>query len=147
MKYFEDADVNDTFSSRTPYLVSAAEIKEFAGQWDPQRYHLDEAAAEKIVGALFAPLALTMCIAIKLTHQSGFFEIEPVAGLGLEDVRLLKPVLAGDELHVKITVVAKRDSNSKPDLGLITQRTDVLNQNDEMVFSYVIPTLVYKRPQ
>ena len=147
MKYFEDAEVGDTFCSETRYCVSADEIKQFAGQWDPQRYHLDEAAAENVVGALFAPLVMTMCIAIKLTHTTGFFEIDPVAGLGLEDVRLAKPVLAEDELSVTVTVVAKRDSNSKPDLGLLTQRTDVFNQNNELVLSYVIPSLVYKRPR
>ena len=145
MKYFEDTDVGDTFLSRTRYRVTAEEIKQFAAQWDPQDYHLDEAAAEKVVGALFAPLVLTMCIAIRLTHESGFFEIKPVAGLGMEDVRIAKPVLAGDELGVKITVVSKRDSKSRPELGVLTQRTDVFNQNNEDVLSYVIPSLIYRR--
>ena len=146
MKYFEDADVGDTFLSRTRYRVTADEIKQFAAQWDPQDYHLDEAAAEKVVGALFAPLVMTMCIAIRLTHESGFFEIKPVAGLGMEDVRISKPVLAGDELGVKITVVAKRESKSRPELGVLTQRTDVFNQNNEDVLSYVVPSLIYRRP-
>ena len=126
--------------------MTAKEIKEFAAQWDPQDYHLDEAAAEEVVGALFAPLVMTMCIAIRLTHDSGFFEIKPVAGLGMEDIRIAKPVLAGDELSVKVTVVAKRDSQSRPELGVLTQRTDVFNQNGEAVLSYAVPSLIYRRP-
>ena len=146
MKYFEDAAIGDKFASPRRYRVTAEEIKQFSAQWDPQDYHLDEAAAERVVGALFAPLVMTMCIAIKLTHESGFFEIKPVAGLGMEDVRIAKPVLASDELGVQVTIVAKRESKSRPELGIITQRTEVRNQDDEVVLSYEVPTLIYRRP-
>lgn len=146
MKYFEDAAVGDMFVSRTPYRVTAEEIKSFAAQWDPQRYHLDEAEARKVVGQLFAPALLTMCISFKLTHESGYFEILPAAGLGLEEIHMPKPVFVGDQLQAKVTVVAKRESKSRPKLGLLSHRTEVFNQHDELVLSYVVPSLVYKRP-
>ena len=144
MKYFEDAEVGDVFVSPVPYRVTREEIKSFAAAWDPQPYHLDEAAAARGVGRLFAPAVLTMCISFKLTHSSGYFEIEPAAGLGLNDVRLPRPVFVDDVLSVKATVIAKRDSKSKPALGLLTHRTEVFNQDDEAVLSYEIPSLVYR---
>lgn len=147
MKYFEDAAVGDTFVSQGTYRITAEEIKSFATQWDPQRYHLDEAEAEKVVGQLFAPALLTLCISFKLTHESGYFEILPAAGLGLEDIRIPKPVFVGDQLRAKVTVVAKRESQSKPGLGLLSHKTEVFNQHGELVLSYAVPSLVYKRPQ
>jgi acyl dehydratase len=147
MKYFEDAAEGDTFVSRSPYRVTAEEIKSFAAQWDPQRYHLDEAEAQKVVGQLFAPALLTLCISFKLTHDSGYFEIVPAAGLGIEEIRIPKPVFVNDELQATVTVVAKRESQSRPGLGLLSHKTDVCNQHGELVLSYVVPSLVYKRPR
>jgi len=145
MKYFEDANVGDVFNSPTPYHVTAEEIKSFATQWDPQRYHLDETEAQKTVGQLFAPAVLTICISFKLTHEAGYFEILPAAGLGIEEVRLPRPVFVDDRLRARVTVVAKRESKSKPELGLLSHRTEVINQNDDLVLSYIVPSLVYKR--
>lgn len=147
MKYFEDVTLGDMFVSRSTYRITAEEIKSFATQWDPQRYHLDEAEAQKVVGQLFAPALLTLCISFKLTHDSGYFEIVPAAGLGIEEIRIPKPVFVGDELYAKVTVVARRESQSKPTLGLLSHKTEVFNQHGELVLSYVVPSLVYKRPQ
>lgn len=146
MKFFEDATVGNIFVSRSTYRITAEEIKSFAAQWDPQRYHLDAAEAQKVVGQLFAPALLTLCISFKLTHESGYFEILPAAGLGLEEIRIPKPVFVGDQLQAKVTIVAKRDSQSKPGLGVLSHKTEVFNQHGEMVLSYVVPSLVYKRP-
>lgn len=147
MRFFEDAAVGDTFMSRSTYRVTAEEIKSFAAQWDPQRYHLDEEEAQKVAGQLFAPAMLTLCISAKLTHDSGYFEISPAAGLGLDEVHMPKPVFVGDQLQVKVTIVAKRDSRSRPGLGVLSNKTEVFNQHGEIVLSYVLSALVYKRPQ
>jgi acyl dehydratase len=146
MKYFEDGEVGDTFDSPAAYHVTAAEIKSFAAQWDPQRYHLDEAEAAKIVGQLFAPAMLTMCISLKLTHEAGYFDILPVAGLGMEDMKFPKPVFAEDRLQVRVTIIAKRESQSRPKLGVLVHKTEVFNQNGETVLTYTVPSLVFRRP-
>jgi len=147
MKFFEDVAVGDTFVSQHTYQVTAEEIKSFARQWDPQRYHLNEDEAKKVVGQLFAPAMLTLCISAKLTHDSGYFKVSPAAGLGLDEVRMPKPVFVADQLQVKVTIVAKRDSQSRPGLGVLTNKTEVLNQHGAVVLSYVLSALVYKRPQ
>ena len=146
MKFFEDCAVGEEFESHSSYRITAEEIKSFATKWDPQLYHLDEAEAKRVVGQLFAPGTLTLCISVKLTHDSGFYEISPVAGLGLDEVRMPVPVFVDDQLRVKVTVVSKRDSNSKPGLGVMISRHDVINQRGTVVLSFLLSALIYKRP-
>jgi acyl dehydratase len=145
MKFFEDCAVGEQFESHNTYRITAEEIKTFATKWDPQIYHLDEEAAKKVVGQLFAPGALTLCIGVRLTHDSGFYEISPVAGLGLDEVRMPVPVLVDDQLSVKVTIVSKRDSTSKPGLGVMTSRHEVINQRGAVVLSFQLSALIYKR--
>src|ERR1700704_83961 len=109
MKYYEDFAVGDEFESHSTYRVTAGEIKSFAGKWDPWPYHLDEEHAKgTLIGRLFAPSVLTISISVKLTHDTGFYEISPVAGLGIDELRMPKPVFADDELRVKLMIVVKR---------------------------------------
>ena len=148
MKFFEDYAVGDAFVSHTTYRVTAEEIKSYAGKWDPMPYHLDEEQAKKtIVGQLFAPSMLTLAISTKLTHDTGYFEISTVAGLGIDEVRMPKPVLVDDQLRVQLTIVSKRESQSKPSLGVMTNKIEVLNQHGEVVLSYLLSGLVNRRPQ
>lgn len=137
MKYFEDFAVGDTFESSSVYRVTAEAIKSYSSQWDPMPYHLDEARARQtLVGQLFAPSMLTLSISTKLTHDTGYYEISSAAGLGIDDVRMSKPVLVEDRLQVRVAIVAMREPRSKPGLGVITTRHTVINQHDEVVLSY-----------
>ncbi len=146
--YFEDYAVGDTFESRRTYQVTAEEIKSYASKWDPHPFHLDEAHAKTtLVGQLFAPSMLTLSIATKLTHDTDYYDISIVAGLGIDQIRMLKPVLAGDQLQVRVTIASKRDSKSKPRLGIITTKHEVIDQHGEAVLSYLLSGLVDKRPQ
>jgi len=145
MKFFEDCAVDEEFESHSSYRITAEEIKSFATKWDPQLYHLDEEEAKRVVGQLFAPGTLTLCIGVKLTHDSGFYEISPVAGLGLDQVRMAVPVFVDDQLRVKVTIVSKRDSNSKPGLGVMISRHEVINQRGVVVLSFLLSALIYKR--
>jgi acyl dehydratase len=147
MKFFENCFVGEEFESPNSYLISAEEIKAFATKWDPQLYHLNEEEAKKVVGQLFAPGTLTLCIGVKLTHDSGFYDISPVAGLGLDEVRMPVPVFVDDQLRVKVTIVSKRDSNTKPRLGIISSRHEVINQQGAVVLSFLLSALIYKRPK
>ena len=148
VKFLEDCEIGDAFESHHTYRVTAEEIKRYASQWDPHPFHIDEEEAQKTpMGQLFAPSILTLAIATKLTHDTSYFEMATVAGLGINDVLMPKPVLAGDQLKVTITIVAKRESKSKPELGIVTSKIDVINQNDEIVLSYCLSGLVHRRPR
>lgn len=146
MKFFEDLAVGDVFESPNPYHVTADDITSYAAQWDPMPYHLDEAEAQKtVVGQLFAPAMFTLSLSTKLTHDTKYYELSTMAGLGIDEVRMPKPVLVADQLKVKVTVVSMRESQSKPGLGVITTKNEMLNQNGEVVLSYLLSGLVNKR--
>ena len=72
-------------------------------------------------------------------------EFAAVAGLGWDDVRFLSPVLAGDELRIITDVVDKRESNSKPDRGVVTLGFTLVNQRDQTALTFKLSTLVLKK--
>jgi acyl dehydratase len=146
-KYFEDFSVGAEFECRSTYQVSLEEIKSFARKWDPWPYHLDEdRAKETLIGQLFAPSALTFCISVKLAHETEYYEISTVAGLGIDELRMPKPVLPGDALRLRMTIVSKRESTSRPGTGVMATRTEVFNRQGDVVLSYVLSALVNMRP-
>jgi itaconyl-CoA hydratase len=56
--------------------------------------------------------------------------------LGWDEVRLLKPVFAGDTIRAETEVLSKRQSQSRPGSGIVRVRTRGLNQRDEIVISF-----------
>lgn len=145
--YFEDVAVGAEFESRSTYTVTLEEIKSFALKWDPWPYHLDEERAkDTLIGQLFAPSALTFCISVKLAHETEYYTLSTVAGLGIDELRMPKPVLPGDELKVKITVAQKRESKSKPGMGVVVTSTEVLRHDGQVVLAYQLSALVNKKP-
>lgn len=148
MKFYEDFDVGDAFESHRTYRVTAEELKSYARQWDPHPYHLDEEHAKKtLVGQLFAPSMLTLSISTRLSHDTDYYRISTVAGLGIDEVRMLKPVLVDDQLKVKVTIISKRVSKSRSGLGIMTTKNEVINQNNDVVLSYSLSALVNQRAQ
>ena len=93
--YFDDVAVGDTFESQGTEQITREAILSFARAWDPQTYHIDEDVARRsFAGGLSASAIHTLAISQKLAHQSGFFDISPIVGLGIDKLRLVKPVLA-----------------------------------------------------
>ncbi|WP_089942397.1 MaoC/PaaZ C-terminal domain-containing protein [Candidatus Entotheonella palauensis] len=140
--------MGDAFESHRTYRVTAEELKSYARQWDPHPYHLDEEHAKKtLVGQLFAPSMLTLSISTRLSHDTDYYRISTVAGLGIDEVRMLKPVLVDDQLKVKVTIISKRVSKSRSGLGIMTTKNEVINQNNDVVLSYSLSALVNQRAQ
>jgi acyl dehydratase len=158
MKYFEDVQVGDVFPVGR-HTFTADEIKAFAGRFDPQLFHLDEAAAaESHFGALCASGWHTAVIWMRLMvdrrralAEAARARGEPVAAmgpaLGFRDLKWLKPVYAGDTIDYKSEVIALRPSGSRPRTGLMTIISTGVNQNGEPVISFVSTTLVERRPE
>lgn len=156
MKFFEDIAVGERYElgSRT---FTAESIKAFARRFDPQAFHLDEAAAARShFGALCASGWQTASAWMGLMvryHQRADAERrargEPVAELGpspgFRDLRWLKPVYVGDTISYSMEVVEKRPSNSRPDWGLISIRNIGINQKGEPVVSFVSVAFVERR--
>ncbi len=147
MIYFEDLEVGRTtyFGS---YEVTREEVIDFARKYDPQPFHLsDEAAANTHFGRLAASgwhsCAMTMAVIARhvvSTEQAG------LGSPGVDELRWLKPVYPGDTLHVSSTIVEKRPSQSKPELGSFRSETTVTNQHDAPVLRFTSIVLMRRRP-
>ncbi|MET0576327.1 MAG: MaoC family dehydratase [Mesorhizobium sp.] len=115
-------------------LVTAEEIVEFASEFDAQPMHLDEEAGKaSILGGLSASGWHTCSMFMRLMCDGFLLDSTSQGSPGLDYVRWKKPVLAGDTLTGKSTVLAKRMSKSKPGLGFITVKSELSNQRGETV--------------
>jgi acyl dehydratase len=114
--------------------VSAEEIKEFAEQFDPQPFHLDEAAGRRsIYGNLCASGWHTCALAMKLTVENFLAESSSMGSPGLENLRWLKPVYPGDTLQLQHTILESRPLRTRKDTGLVRSSWQMSNQNGETV--------------
>ncbi|MDX8433102.1 MULTISPECIES: MaoC family dehydratase [Mesorhizobium] len=115
--------------------VYAAEIIEFASEFDAQPMHLDEAAGKaSILGGLSASGWHTCAMFMRMLCDAFLLDSTSQGSPGIEHVKWKKPVLAGDTLSGTVTVLAKRQSKSRPQLGLVTMRSELFNQRGESVF-------------
>jgi acyl dehydratase len=143
--YFEDFVVGAAFESPA-VTVTAADIIEFATKFDPQPMHTDPAAAESITGGLIASGWHTASLTMKLLITGRQYTPAPgTLGLGFDKLRWLKPVRPGDTLRLRLTVLATRESTSKPGWGIITNRFVTVNQHDEPVQEMESSAIVPKR--
>ena len=114
--------------------VSAEEIKEFAEEFDPQPFHVDELAGKRsIFGNLCASGWHTCALAMKLTVQNFLNDSSSMGSPGLESLRWLKPVYPGDTLTLKHTITESRPLRKRADTGLVRSQWEMFNQNGEMV--------------
>jgi acyl dehydratase len=116
-------------------LVTADEIIEFASEFDAQPMHLDEAAGKaSILGGLAASGWHTCAIFMRMICDAFLIDSTSQGSPGIDEVRWRAPVLANDTLTGTCTVLSKRLSKSRPTVGLVTIRTELVNQRGEPVF-------------
>jgi acyl dehydratase len=143
MLYFEDIAPGQTY--RSPELrIDAASITDFAARFDPQPFHLDEAAARD---SLFEGLAAsgwhTAALTMKLCLSSDFRPAGGIIGVGGE-LLWTRAVRPGDALRVEIEVLETRTSRSRPRQGVVKIRITTLNQQGDPVQTFT-PTLFVDR--
>lgn len=131
--YFEDFEVGKTIDVGSRTIVEE-EIISFARQFDPQPFHVDKAAAEKsMYGGIIASGWHTCAIMMRLMVDGFLRESASLGSPGVDEVRWLKPVRAGDTLSVTTTVLEVRPSESKPDRGVVFTEWRAVNQHGELV--------------
>jgi len=134
MRYLEDFAPGQKYGGRTRLAVSAERIKSFAAEFDPQPFHLDDAAARR---SIFRGLAAsgwhTAAMTMRLLVESELQPAGGIVGAGFDEFRWPAPVRPGDELRVEIEVLEVRPSKSRPDIGVVKIRTTTLNQKGEAV--------------
>ena len=115
-------------------LVLAEEIVEFAKEFDFQPMHLDEEAGKaSILGGLGASGWHTCAMFMRMMCDAFLLNSTSQGSPGMDFTRWKKPVLAGDTLTARSTVVNRRQSSSRPGLGLVTLRSEMTNQNGDVV--------------
>jgi len=114
--------------------MDAAEIKDFAGRFDPQPFHLDEEAGKRsIFGGLCASGWHTCALAMRLTVTNFLHESSSMGSPGLENLRWMKPVYPGDTLRLQHVILESRPLRTRPDVGLVRSRWEMFNQHGEQV--------------
>lgn len=145
--YLEDFSPGQVFHFQSDAPVSAAAIKEFASTYDPQPFHLDEAAAAtSFFGGLAASgwhtAALTMRMLVDtLPIQGG------IIGAGFEEFRWPRPTRPGDILRLEAEVLELKFSQSKPQQGFLKHRLTTFNQDNQPVLIMTGNLLVPRQPQ
>ena len=146
MRYLEDFEVGQTFGSST-LRVDEEGIKRFAAEFDPQPFHLDDAAARRtLFGGLAASGWHTAALTMRLLVQSDVKPAGGIVGAGFDEFRWPRPVRPGDELRIEAEVLEVRLSKSRPEQGMIKLRTTTLNQRNEPVQISVGNLVVPRRP-
>ena len=144
--YYEDFYVGQKFHSIGQAKVTAEEIKEFGTKYDPQPFHLDEAAGE---GSFFKGLAasgwLTAAIVMRLRVQS-ITVAGGMIGAGVEEMRWTTPVRPGDTIRSEIEVLGVRHSQSRKNYGIVRTRSIAYNQRNEIVLRATVNFLAPVRP-
>ena len=142
--YLDDLYVGQRFTSGT-YLMDEARIKEFAAEFDPQPFHLDETAAElSVFKGLAASGWHTAAVAMRLLVTGGLPFANGLVGLGGE-IAWPRPTRPGDILHVESEIVEITPSRSKPHQGIVTVRSTMFNQKREAVYLLTAKLLVSRR--
>jgi acyl dehydratase len=143
--WLEDIQVGDRFRTDV-YDLTAAEIIEFATQWDPQPFHLgEESARDTFFKGLAASGWQTAVITMRLLVTTGLPLATGIIGASI-DLAWPTPTRPGDQLHVELEVSDVRVSKSDPTRGFITTAYDTLNQHGDVRQRTTARLLAFTRP-
>ncbi len=156
MRFFEDIAVGQRRELGS-FTFTAENIKKFATQFDPQRFHLDEEAGrQSLFGGLAASGWHVGSICMKLLVADSQRQAaeatargEKVAvwgpSPGFRDLRWIKPVLAGDAIAYASEVESRRTSAKRPEWGIVQARNTGVNQRGELVFALLVTAFAPRR--
>ncbi len=144
-RFFEDFEVGDIYKHPLGRTVTATDNAWFTQlTLNTAHLHFDANYAAKT--AFGRPL-VNSCFTLALVTGQSVSDISQnvFANLGWDEVRLPHPVYEGDTIYAESEVLEKRESGSKPDLGIVTIRTIGYNQDGEIVISFRRTVMVYRR--
>jgi acyl dehydratase len=156
MRFFEDMEIGQR-RELGPFTFTADAIKTFAAQFDPQRFHLDEAEGRNsLFGGLAASGWHVASVCMKLIVADGERLARDAAARGekaavwgpspgFRELRWIRPVLAGDTISFANEVESRRMSDTRPEWGILQIRNTGTNQRGELAFSYLATAFVPRR--
>jgi acyl dehydratase len=133
--YWEDFPAGSVreFGAQT---VTREAVLAFASEFDPQPFHLDDTAAEaSLFGRLSASGWHTCAMTMRMICDDHLLEAASLGSPGIDSLRWTRPVYPGDTLRVRLEVLEARPMGSRPDVGLVRSRWQVLNQHAEVVLT------------
>lgn len=123
------------------FKLTKEDIMRFAGEFDPQYMHLDEEKANQgKFNGIIASGIHTLSISFKLWVEEGFYGDDVIAGTRMNNIKFIKPVYPGDELHSIVEVIDKKET--KEETGILTVLLSTFNDNDEKVFEGDLSVLI-----
>jgi acyl dehydratase len=146
IKYLEDYLPGETSEVDATYLVTEEEILEVGKRWDPQPFHTDKvAAADSFFGGLVASSVHLFAASVWLGYQLKT-RAAAVSALGFRELSWHAPARPGDRLSLRTETLSTRESKSRLGTGVVETRSQVFNQDGELVFSFLGAALIRKRP-
>ena len=140
--YFEDLQVGQRYTSAGITLTESSMV-DFALSYDPQPIHIDaHSAAAGPFGGLIASGIQTLALACRLIQLTKPWVRTCLGSPGIDELRWLKPVRAGDTLHVVTEIRDVRPSRSRPGRGTVLLHHQVVNQDGDVVMTFTIPEMV-----
>lgn len=145
--WFEDVQLG--VSKRTPSrTVGEADVNLFAGlTGDLSELHTSETFARQTeFGGRIAHGMLNLSLAHGLVTRTGHLAGTGVSLLGWNNVKFHAPVKLGDTVRARWTTIDKRESRSRPDMGIVVDRIELYNQDGQLILMGEVAELVRKRP-
>ena len=146
-RYLDDFEPGEVIDSAEEYEMTPERISAFATEFDPQPIHLDpEMARESLFGGIIASGWHSLSVTMRLMVRSNIFEGAPVVGVGIQNLRYLKPVRPGDRLRARAEVLETRPSSSQPDRGYLVLRVVTLRDEEQVLtqdWTVLVPTRPY----
>jgi acyl dehydratase len=145
-RFLDDFEVGQIFAADEEYEITPERIRAYAAEFDPQPIHLDPGvAAREMFGGIIASGWHSLSVTMRLVVHSDIFGGAPVVGVGVDNLRYLAPVRAGDRLRARAEVLARRDSRSRPDRGYLILRVTTARQDGVVVLTQDWTVLVPRR--
>jgi acyl dehydratase len=127
-------------------LVTREEIVGFAAEFDPQPMHLDEEAARSgVPGGLVASGWHGCCILMRLLSDELLCDATFMGAPGIEEVRWLAPIRPGDRIKARATVLETRPSRSRPDMGFVKFRFELIDASGQPVLLLIVSPMFGRR--
>jgi acyl dehydratase len=129
-----------------PRVVTRGEIIDFARQFDPQPMHLDDdAGRNSMLGGLSASGWHTCALAMRLIAEGIFNDSEAMGSPGIDEVRWMLPLRPNDSITLRATVLDMRTSRSRPQIGFIAYRFELLNQDRAIIMQMDFTVMMGRR--
>ena len=134
------------FGSFGPHHVTREDILAFAGEYDPQPMHLDEAAAGRSMLKGLSGSGWHLCsIMMRMLFDGFVARTASLGSPGVNEVRWIAPLRPGDNLMLDVDVMEARVSRSRPDTGIVTFKSTARNAAGQALCEMISPIIVGRR--